>query len=173
MLSMSREMIKNYIRIRAKCIDKGGILVAFPWISSRIATSPRTKRIQSRFTSGTFRKRFRSMRYGHAVKADKYFKYVSKYEGEGSGPHDRFAPTYSERWMRVWQTLGSLGGRDRLYTMSYGDFVKAKDKIGRRAQDKLARFQDEADGPELDVLGAETDASGHIAMIAAMRDYFQ
>lgn len=133
-----------------------------------------------------------SMQYGHTVKTHKYTEYASKYKGEG-WQHDPFGTTYvtvrdgaaaggrrclssilaiRELDEAVWQSIGSLGGRDRLFTMSHLEFVKARDKIGRRSRDALARFRDEADRLGLDSVSVVRDGQGHIAMMASTRRYF-
>lgn len=129
-----------------------------------------------------------SMQYGHIVKTHKYTEYVAKYKGEGEQHNDPFGFTYMivrdgaiageghcissilvirELNEAVWQAVGGLGGRGKLYAMSHLDLVKARDKIGRRVRDALARFRVEADGPGLDfLLSAQMDGPGHIAMMA-------
>lgn len=134
------------------------------------------------------------MQYGHIVKTHKHTEYAAKYKGEGEQHNDPFGSTYvivrdgavageehcissilviRELNEAVWQAVGSLGGRGKLHAMSHLDFVKARDKIGRRVRDALARFRVEADGPGLDLLlSAQMDGPGHIAMMALTRRYF-
>ncbi|KAF3042546.1 hypothetical protein E8E11_005356 [Didymella keratinophila] len=112
-----------------------------------------------------------SMQYRHTVKIHKYTEYAAKYKGEGEQHDNLFGSTYRivrdgaaageeycissilairELDEAVWQIVENLGGRNRLYTMGHVDFVQARDKIGRRLRDALARFRAEANGPRLD-----------------------